>query len=70
MIGICGRAWCHSAYSNERKLHYPLLADFEPKGAVADKYGVYDHAKGHSERASFVIDGKGIIRWSYVFQQV
>ena len=44
----------------------PLLADFEPKGAVARVYGVYDEKNGESERAIFVIDAAGIIRWSYV----
>ena len=33
--------WCHVAFSRDRKLHFPLLADFEPKGAVARLYGVY-----------------------------
>src|SRR4051812_31359993 len=34
-------AWCHIAYAHERKLKFPLLSDFEPKGAVARMYGVY-----------------------------
>ena len=34
-------AWCHLAFAKERKLHFPLLADFEPKGAVSKKYGAY-----------------------------
>src|SRR4029434_7446301 len=34
-------AWCHAAFARDRKLHFPLLADFEPKGAVARQYGVY-----------------------------
>ena len=58
--------WCHSAYARDRKLHFPLLADFEPKGAVARRYSVYNHRAGHCERALFVIDRKGMIRWSYV----
>jgi peroxiredoxin len=58
--------WCHAAYARDRKLHFPLLADFEPKGAVARKYGIYNHAAGHCERALFVIDRQGTIRWSYV----
>src|SRR5581483_3737147 len=33
--------WCHLAFGKDRKLHIPLLADFEPKGAVAKQYGVY-----------------------------
>jgi peroxiredoxin len=59
-------AWCHEAFAKERHLHFPLLADFEPKGAVAKMYGVYRQAEGVSERALFVIDKNGIITWSYV----
>ena len=58
--------WCHLAFSKDRKLHIPLLADFEPKGAIARLYGVYRAATGESERALFVIDSEGVIRWSYV----
>lgn len=59
-------AWCHSAYRQHRNLHFSLLADFEPKGDVAKKYGVYRHGEGVAERALFVIDGEGKIVWSYV----
>ena len=58
--------WCHSAFAKDRKLHFPLLSDFEPKGAVARSYGVYRESDGVSDRALFVLDGNGIIRWSYV----
>ncbi len=58
--------WCHAAFAEQRKLAFPLLADFEPKGAVAKSYGVYRDADGISERALFVIDKDGIVRWSYV----
>ena len=58
--------WCHLAFSKDRKLHIPLLADFEPKGAVARMYGVYNEKIGEAERALFVIDSEGMIRWSYV----
>ena len=47
-------------------LHFPLLADFEPKGQVARAYQVYRDKEGTSERALFVIDAEGIVRWSYV----
>lgn len=57
--------WCHLAFTEQRHLHYPLLADFEPKGAVARAYGAYREHDGFCERALFVIDGEGIIRWSY-----
>jgi peroxiredoxin len=58
--------WSHRAYSESRGLNFPLLSDFEPKGAVARTYGVYDAQKGTSQRALFVIDSEGIIRWSYL----
>lgn len=57
--------WCHAAFAADRHLHFPLLADFEPKGAVARQYGVYREHEGTTERALFVIDADGIIRWSY-----
>ena len=58
--------WCHRAFAKARNLDFPLLADFEPKGAVAKDYGVYREADGVSERALFVIDAQGIVRWSYI----
>ena len=58
--------WCHFAFSQDRKLHFPLLADFEPKGAVSKLYEVYDEEEGESKRALYVIDEEGIIRWTYL----
>jgi peroxiredoxin len=58
--------WCHAAFARDRKLRFPLLADFEPKGRVASAYGVYRAQDGFSERALFVLDRKGAIHWSYV----
>jgi peroxiredoxin len=58
--------WCHLAFAKDRKLRFALLSDFEPKGEMARAYGVYRNGEGVSERALFVIDGEGIIRWSYV----
>jgi peroxiredoxin len=67
IIGISvDGAWCHTAFSKDRQLRFPLLADFEPKGDVARRYGVYNTQGGVSERALFVIDAEGIIRWRYV----
>ncbi len=67
LIGISvDGAWCHAAFARDRRLHFPLLADFEPKGAVARDYGVYRDKDGVSERALFVIDANGAIHWSYV----
>ena len=58
--------WCHQAFAKARNLHFPLLADFEPKGAVSRAYGAYRARDGFSERALFVVDADGVIRWSYV----
>src|SRR5580704_18202445 len=58
--------WCHMAFSADRKLHFPLLADFEPKGAVARAYGVYDEKEGECLRALFVLDEQHTIQWSYL----
>ena len=55
-----------AALSSERHYHFPLLSDFEPKGQVARSYGAYRPADGVAERALFVIDGRGVIRWSYL----
>jgi peroxiredoxin len=66
LVGISvDGVWCHAAFARDRKLHFPLLSDFEPKGAVARLYGAYREEDGTSERALFVLDGDGIIRWSY-----
>jgi peroxiredoxin len=58
--------WSHLAFSKDRKLNFPLLSDFEPKGAVSKMYGAYEVPVGESARALFVIDKKGIIRWSFL----
>jgi peroxiredoxin len=58
--------WCHAAFAENRRLRFRLLADFEPKGAVARSFGVYREQDGTSERALFVIDSAGVIRWAYL----
>ncbi len=64
-ISVDGK-WCHMAFERDRKIHFPLLADFEPKGEVSKKYGAYNNQQGESLRALFVIDEEGIIQWSYL----
>jgi peroxiredoxin len=59
-------AWCHDAFAKDRRLRFPLLADSHPKGAVARSYGAYREDDGVCERALFVIDGNGVIHWSYL----
>ncbi|MGI8469928.1 MAG: redoxin domain-containing protein [Pyrinomonadaceae bacterium] len=58
--------FCHAAFRENRGYKMTLLSDFEPKGEVSKKYGVYRNGDGFSERALFVIDKDGVIRWSYV----
>ena len=58
-------AWCHQAYARHNNIHFPLLADFEPKGGVARAYGAYREKDGVAERALFVLDKDGTVFWSY-----
>lgn len=51
--------WSHLAFEHERNIKFPLLSDFEPKGEVSRRYGVYREKDGISERALFLIDEKG-----------
>ncbi|MCL4299886.1 MAG: redoxin domain-containing protein [Anaerolineae bacterium] len=67
LLGISGDSpWSHLAFARDYRLTFPLLSDSQPKGAVAQAYGVYRPQEGLSERALFVIDAVGIIRWSYL----
>jgi peroxiredoxin len=67
LLGISvDSAWCHLAFSAERRLRFPLLSDFEPKGRVSRLFGVYRQPDGTSERALFVIDATGTVRWRHV----
>jgi peroxiredoxin len=67
LIGISvDGIWCHLAFAKDRNLHFPLLADFEPKGEVSRAYQVYRAEDGTSERALYVIGAEGVVRWSYV----
>ena len=67
LIGISvDSKWCHMAFAQNRKFHFPLLSDFEPKGNVSKLYGAYNESEGQSKRALFVIDEEGTIQWSYL----
>jgi peroxiredoxin len=66
LVGISvDGVWCHAAFAEARHLHFPLAADFEPKGEIAKSYGAYREEDGVTERALFVIDRSGVIAWSY-----
>lgn len=54
--------WSHKAWQEARGLPFELLADFHPKGAVAQQYGVYNAERGNARRVTFVIDEQGVIR--------
>jgi peroxiredoxin len=58
--------WCHAAFARARNLHFPLLSDFEPKGEVSRRYGAYRDGEGIAQRALFVLDADGVIRWSHL----
>lgn len=45
------------------KLKFPLLSDADPKGSVSSAFGIFNVRDGVSERALFVLDSNGIIRW-------
>jgi peroxiredoxin len=65
LLGVSvDHAWSHAAFAREAQIRFPLLADFQPRGAVAKLYGVYRRRQGVSARAIFVLDRTGIIRSS------
>jgi len=62
----CDSVWAQQAFREKLGTTIEQLSDFEPKGEVARTYGVYRQQDGTSERALFVIDADGVVRWSYV----
>jgi mycoredoxin-dependent peroxiredoxin len=56
-------AWSHKAFAEKMGIHYPLLADFQPRGAVGEKFGVYLADKGITGRAIAIIDRNGKVAW-------
>jgi glutaredoxin len=55
----CLKAWAESLGG----ISYPLLSDFWPHGAIARLYGAFREHDGRSERALFIIDKQGIVRY-------
>jgi len=67
MLGISvDNVWSHLAFAKERNLHFPLLSDFNPKGAVSKLYNSYHEQDGVSERSLYLIDKNGKIAWGYI----
>jgi len=63
---IVDSIYSHEAWAAVRGIKFPLLADFNPKGAIARRYNVWRERDGFSERALYVVDGDGIIRYSHI----
>ena len=55
--------WSHKAYAEKMGIKYSLLADFHPKGAMSEKYGVYMADKGITGRSIIIIDKGGKVAW-------
>jgi peroxiredoxin len=67
LLGISvDNTWCHVAYAKANNIHFPLLADFQPKGAVSQLYGAYHEKEGTSQRALYLIDKNGIIQYAHI----
>jgi peroxiredoxin len=55
--------WSHKAFAEKLGIHYPLLADFQPRGATAEKFGLYNSERGTTNRAIVIVDQAGKIAW-------
>lgn len=62
--------YSHGAWAAVRGIRYPLLSDFQPRGETARAYNVWRNADGHSERALYLIDAEGVIRWAHVSERL
>jgi len=64
MVGISvDSGFAHKAFQEKLGLDTPLLADFEPKGAVARAYGAYIEKVGHANRSLVLVDEQGMVEW-------
>jgi mycoredoxin-dependent peroxiredoxin len=55
--------WSHKAYADKMGIKYSLLADFHPKGAMSEKYGVYLADKGITGRSIAIVNKAGKVAW-------
>jgi peroxiredoxin len=55
--------WTHMAFAKQMGLTYPLLADFQPRGEVATRYGLFLADKGITGRATVIVDKNGKVVW-------
>jgi mycoredoxin-dependent peroxiredoxin len=60
----CDPVFALRAFADRDGLTFPLLSDFWPHGEVAQRYGVFNADRGCAERATFIVDRDGVLRWS------
>jgi peroxiredoxin len=66
VVGVSiDHSWAHRAFRKELNLDFTLLADFHPKGQVAELYGAYLPDYGTSNRSLVLIDPDGVVSWVY-----
>ena len=60
----CDPMFALRVFADRDGLGFPLLSDFWPHGAVAERYGVFDAERGCAKRSTFIVDRAGVVRWS------
>lgn len=56
--------WAHMAFAKQQGLSFALLADFQPRGKVADSFGLFEADKGFTSRATVVVDKQGKVAYA------
>ena len=62
----CDAMFTQKVFAEKEGYLFPLLSDFWPHGATAEKYGVFNSERGLALRGTFIIDKQGIVSWSVV----
>ncbi|MDQ6936276.1 MAG: peroxiredoxin [Actinomycetota bacterium] len=60
----CDAPYAQKVFAERDKFDFPLLSDFWPHGAVAQRYGVFNAEGGFANRGTFLIDIDGIVRFA------
>ncbi|HEY8302539.1 MAG TPA: peroxiredoxin [Jatrophihabitans sp.] len=60
--------YSHKIFAEREGYEFPLLADFWPHGAVAQRYGVFNETAGIANRGTFLVDTDGIVRFAEMNQ--
>ena len=60
----CDPMFALRAFAEQDRLTFPLLSDFWPHGATAKAYGVFDEDRGCADRSTYIVDKRGLVRWS------